>query len=361
MTTDSDIYAVILAGGSGTRFWPVSRELQPKQLCAIADPKRTMIEVTLDRLEGWIPPERRIIVTHQAQIEQTQKICGAKAGHYLAEPDRKDTANAIAIAAEYIEQVSGRPDAVMLSLHSDQVIQPEASFRDDLKLAVTGAREGRLVLIGVPPTRPETGYGYIELTQQEILPGHYDVKSFKEKPDADTAKTYLESGQFLWNTGLFCWRVDVVKKELAKQLPATVEALGQLTQKLGIEGLRTVEQLAPVYSKLVKISIDHAVLEVSDLVCAIKGQFNWVDIGSWLALAEFVEKDDQQNFKPESALVLDSTGTFISSPKFVAVVGVKNLAIVDTDDALLVCDLAASQRVKEVVSWLKDNGLENLM
>src|SRR3989338_1297146 len=208
----SDVFAVILAGGSGTRFWPRSRHHSPKQLCRIGSASQTLVEGTLQRLEGWIPPERRMLVTHQDQLEATRALCGDRVGMYLPEPTARNTACALTLAALEIQKQN--PNGVMVSLHADHVIQNQAAFHATMNLAIATARKGFLTLLGVVPQYPETGYGYIE--QGEALSGGlsgFRVASFREKPELEIATAYVKSGTFFWNSGLFVCTVEAFLQE----------------------------------------------------------------------------------------------------------------------------------------------------
>ncbi len=360
-----DVYAVILAGGSGTRFWPKSRHLKPKQLCKIGGQAETMIEVTLSRLEGLIPPERRMIVTHQDQMVLTKKIVGSKAGIFLAEPEAKNTANALAIAALEIERIhQGKPGKpVMISLHADHVIKDVAGFRGLLGKGVDVAKSGFLTLLGVFPEYPETGYGYIEQGQElKEVQGSYRVKSFREKPEYATAKSYVESGRFFWNAGLFVWEVDLILTELTKALQPTIEKLRQLRDKAGSFTTVAAKDFRDVYHSLPKISIDHAVLEVSEHVAVIPAAMGWQDVGSWDAIARGFAPDGQGNNLLGDTFVLDTTGTTIDTDgPFVAAIGVTDQVIVAASGAILVCPKSRAQDVKKVVEWLEAKGRRELI
>ena len=217
MSLPNHVYAVILAGGSSTRFWPKSRQKSPKQLCSIGSATQSMLEITLARLDGFIPPERRMIVTHKDQIEGTREIVGDRCKHFLAEPDARNTGNALALASLELEKIhSGDQPAVMVSLHADHVIKKVDSFLSSIENAITVAETGRLTLLGIVPEGPETGYGYIE--RGEDLPLGAKVASFREKPELAIAEEYVKSGKFYWNAGIFVWRTQDILKELEEFL-----------------------------------------------------------------------------------------------------------------------------------------------
>jgi mannose-1-phosphate guanylyltransferase len=359
-----DVYTVVLAGGSGTRFWPKSRHLRPKQLCALGKDPRRMIELTLDRLTDFVPPERRLIVTHKDQIPLTREIVGSKCPLLIAEPEAKNTANALALAAiEIAHQHKGPGAPVMISLHADHLIRDEDGFRRTLEKAVKVAREGFLTLLGVVPEYPETGYGYIERGNAlSTVPGGYRVASFREKPELAVAEEFVRSKKFYWNAGLFVWRVDVIIEELRKSLPNTVTALESLIKAHGSFASCPPEKLAEVYRSLPKISIDHAVLEVSQNVAVVETDIGWQDIGSWSALAKAFGADELGNRLDGEGCMIDTTGTTVDSDgPFVATVGVKDLIVVASGGAILVCPKSRDQDVKKVVEWLQERRMTNLL
>ena len=364
-TPGDDVYAVILAGGSGTRFWPKSRELRPKQLCALGTDSRTMIEITLARLDGFIPPERRIIVTHVRQLDLTRSIVGARAGIFIAEPDARNTANALAMAALEIAAIDHKAkQPVMISLHSDHLIKDEEAFRASLMTAVSAARKGKLMLLGVVPEYAETGFGYIERGAGfSDLIGAYEVASFREKPDLATAREYVESKNFYWNAGMFVWRVDVILEELQRTLAPSLAKL--IAAQVEVGGRFSEADLAPLaaaYKKLPKISIDHAVLETSTNIGVIPANIGWQDIGSWDALSRSFTPDQHGNLLFGDGLLLDSVNTTIDTDgPFVAALGLNNHVVVSSGGAILVCPKERSQEVKRIVDWLTEKGRRELL
>lgn len=347
-----EVYAVILAGGSGTRFWPKSRLKKPKQLCAIGESERTMIEITLSRLDGLIPPERRLIVTHKEQIEATKAIVGDACHHYLAEPEAKDTANALALACLELES---KGDPIMISLHADHVIQDETSFKEALKKVVETAQTGYLSLFAIEAKYPETGYGYMEKAEA-IGEYSYRVASFREKPDLDTAKSYLEKGNFYWNAGIFAWKNSVLIGELEKRIPANIESLRLALGEHSSYQECSSEALASSYRKLNKISIDHAVLEVSENVACVPCDIGWQDVGSWDALSRCFETNEKGNLIYGDCLIYETTNTTVDNSektKLVATIGLDDMVVVNTKDAILVCPKDRAQEVKKLVAILE--------
>ena len=360
----SDVYTVILAGGSGTRFWPKSSHLRHKQLCAIGQDPRRMIEVTLDRLTDFVPPERRLIVTHKDQIPLTREIVGSKCPLLIAEPEAKNTANALALAALEIAFLhKGSTPPVMISLHADHLIRDEDAFRRTLVTATEVAEKGYLTLLGVVPEYPETGYGYIERgAALSSTKGGFKVASFREKPERAVAEEFVKSQRFYWNAGLFVWRVDVILEELRRTLPNTVTALEGLVKRYGSFTKCPADELASVYKSLPKISIDHAVLEVSQNVAVVETDIGWQDIGSWSALDKAFSTDKNGNLLYGEGCLIDTTGTTIDTDgPFVATVGVQDLVVVASGGAVLVCPKSRDQDFKKVVEWLQERGMRSLL
>ncbi len=354
----SDVFAVILAGGSGTRFWPRSRHHTPKQLCRIGSADRTLVEGTLQRLEGWIPPERRILVTHQDQLAQTQEICGDRVGTYLPEPKACNTACALTLAALEIQKKN--PTGVMVSLHADHVIQNQAAFHATLDRAVETARQSFLTLVGIVPQYPETGYGYIE--QGNPLSEHshgFHVASFREKPDVVTATTYVESGRFVWNSGIFVWTISTFLEEARAyigEVVAPLEAVGALFNTVPFSAWETA------YSRTPAISIDHGVLEKSHRIAVIPATFDWLDVGSWGAMNRVTPGDAEGNLLFGDGVLLDCRNTTLDTDgPFIAGVGVEDLVIVASKGAILVCRKERDQDVKKVVEYLKTQHRNELL
>lgn len=355
-SVSSDVYGVVLAGGSGTRFWPKSKHKTPKQLCAIGDATDTMIEITLGRLEGFIPPERRIIVTHKDQVESTKKIVGDRCLTVIAEPEARNTAAALCLAALEIKELSAVEDPIMVSLHADHVINDVAVFKQVLRNAIEVAKQNYLTLLGIVPKYPETGFGYIE--KGSPIDGSefgYHVASFREKPDFKTAESYLQTGRFHWNSGLFVWKVNTFLNELSCYLPETLMILSEALSKFKKSfGEMTPGELAPYYSRLEKIAIDNAVLEKSKIVAVVDADFGWQDIGTWSALDQCFDTDENGNLIFGDVVTIDTKNTTIDTDyPFVATIGVENLVIVSSKNSILVCDKNRAQDVKQVVEYLQ--------
>ena len=354
----SDVFAVILAGGSGTRFWPRSRHHTPKQLCRIGSASHTLVEGTLQRLEGWIPPERRILVTHQDQLEQTKAICGDRVGIYLAEPKACNTACALTLAALEIQKRNQA--GVMVSLHADHVIQNQIAFHTTVDLAIATARQGFLTLLGIVPQYPETGYGYIE--QGDPLPGDssgFSVASFREKPELAIAKDYLVSGRFFWNSGIFIWTVSTFLQEVSAYIPQVIAPLVAVGAKFDEVPFSKWEA---AYNQVPSISIDHGILEKSQHIAVIPARFDWLDVGSWGAMNRVTAGDAQGNLLFGDGVLLDCKKTTLDTDcPFVAAVGVEDLVVVVSQGAVLVCAKDRDQDVKKIVDYLRAKGREDLL
>ena len=358
---DNNVYAVILSGGSGTRFWPKSRQKSPKQLCKIGDNAQTMLELTLSRLDSFIPPARRIIVTHTEQASATRAIVGDRAAIVLEEPEARNTANAIALAALEIRTLhKGNKPAVMVSLHADHIIQKIDVFQKAIADGVKTADQDYLTLLGVLPSYPETGYGYIEQgAPLDSAPG-YRVQSFREKPERPIAEEYVNSGSFSWNAGIFIWKNDKIIQEIAQRLPDTIASLAQIVE--GHPSFTSIdpELLAKTYSQLPKISIDNAVLELSQSVALIKADIGWQDVGSWDALAKCFDVDEKKNFIQGDAITIDTESCTIDTDSLlVATIGLKDMVVACAKGAILVCPKERAQDVKKVVEILKNKDMES--
>jgi mannose-1-phosphate guanylyltransferase len=363
------VHAVILAGGRGTRFWPRSRARTPKQLLNIVG-KKTMLEQTVARLRPLIPAERIWTVTNSEQASEVKKqLPPAARKHVLTEPVGRNTAAAIALAALHVRHAA-RGDALLAVLPADHYIANPERYRIIVRAALEVARrKGRMVVLGIPPTRPETGFGYIERMGDALdskgFPV-YAVRRFTEKPALSVAKVYAGSGDYHWNAGMFFWRACTFLEHLDKHLPKTFAALESLAESIGKSSYD--RQLRAIYPKLENISVDYAILEPATRqpgapsVFVIPAEIGWSDIGSWAAVYELLAKYPGDNLVPRDAYALDATGNLFWSPsKFVAAVGVKDLVVVETPDALLICPRERAQDVGKVVKWLEENRRKDLL
>ncbi len=368
--------AVLLAGGRGTRFWPRSRMRTPKQLLNITG-RATMLSQTVNRLVPVFGLRNFWVVTNSEQAEAVRKeLPNVGASHVLAEPVGRNTAAAIGLAA--IHLIHEHDDAVMAVLPSDSYVADAVRYRALVSVAVSLARKpGNLLVLGIPPTRPETGYGYIErgeASARTVNNRAFAVRRFTEKPKPRLARKYVASGKYLWNAGMFFWRASTFLESLRRFLPATHQALCQLAQTIGTR--RYNATLERIYQKLENISVDYAVMEPATRqpagrgerestefrVLVIPARVGWSDIGSWAAVHELLGKGPDANVSAGPFLALDAQGNYFWSPKkFVAAIGVRNLVFVETDDAVLLCPRDRSQDVGKIVKWLEQQKLKALL
>lgn len=351
-----NIYAVIMAGGVGSRFWPRSKKALPKQLLKIFG-DTTMIQATVERIDDLIDRNRIFVITNEIQADEVKKqLHDIPEENIIIEPFGRNTAAAIGLASIIIKAKD--PEAVTIVLPADHIIREEEIFRNTLHNAARFAFEKKsLVTIGIHPTRPETGYGYIQIDDKKVQDNIYKVLTFAEKPNYATAVRFLESGDFLWNSGMFIWRVDTILEEIRTYMPDLFEGLTEIEKHLNQKDYHDV--LVKTYGQMKKISIDYGIMEKSTKVYLTKGFFTWSDVGSWEEVYQLSEKDSSGNAligKVYTDKVIDS---YIYSPdKFTAVIGVDNLIIINYDDTLLVCRRDRAQDVKNVVEYLKMNKLD---
>ncbi|MCK4624626.1 MAG: mannose-1-phosphate guanylyltransferase [Phycisphaerae bacterium] len=347
-------YAVIMAGGSGKRLWPASRENKPKQLIRLVDEK-CLMGMAMDRLAGLFEPEQIFVITSTAYAEEVRKcLPSLPTENVIGEPVGRDTANAIALAAEL---VAARDDnAIMAVFTADHIIRPEDEFRQCVEQACRTAEENTesLITFGIRPTFPHVGLGYIHCGEKKDESA-YCVRGFKEKPKHHTARYYVESGEYFWNSGMFVWKVGAIRDALKKFLPESVDALAPVGAAAK-DGKDITALLSEIYPKLPKISIDYAVMEKAEDVLMVELTCQWLDVGSWPAIADVVEPDEDGNaiVAPRS-VVLDSNQNVIFSDEehLLAVVGMDDCIIVHTADATLICNKSDSQRLKELVDLIE--------
>jgi mannose-1-phosphate guanylyltransferase len=356
---NSHFHALILAGGRGTRFWPRSRRRSSKQVLNVVG-SRSLIQSTVDRLTPVIPPERIWVLTNEhlreiviAQLPEVPK------SQILAEPAQRNTAPAIGLAAHILHSID--PDAVMGVFPSDHVIGKPVLYRKAVRAALKCAAAGNLVVVGIHPRWPEPGYGYLEFPRG-TEPGltAAAVRKFHEKPELAKAKRYLAAGNFYWNSGMFFWRADALLSQLREHLPKTASLLASLP---GFKSRNFAARLKETFPLCENISIDYAVLERAKRVQGIPaGDFGWNDVGSWNAVYELLARDEGQNAAPPGTVFLDAHNNFVEAHgKMVALLGVENLVVVDTPDALLVTTRDQSHRVGEIVKALESQQRHDLL
>ncbi len=360
------LYTVIMAGGIGSRFWPRSRKARPKQFLKVFG-QATLIQNTVARLQGLVPPERCLVVTHERYIEQTRRqLPAVPRENILAEPISRNTAPCIAYAAACLQ--ARDPEATMIVLPADHVIRNVEAFHHVLRAAVHKAQTpGALVTIGIDPTHPATGYGYVQFDDRAPEPMEgapsgappvYPVRTFAEKPDLATAERFLDSGDFLWNSGMFIWRADSILDQMARHLPEAHAAFAQAAGAFGTEGEGAAVEAA--FRDSPSISIDYGVMERAEHVHVVRGAFGWSDVGDWRAVYDLSEKDEHGNVLHGDALMHDASRCYVESEtgRLVVLVGMHDAVVVDTEDALLVCSRSSTQQVKNVVEYLHAHQLD---
>ena len=366
-SANSNFYPVILAGGRGTRFWPLSRKRRAKQLLPLNSAK-SMIQETVERLEPLAPSQSFWIISNlDLRDPIAQQLPGLDPKQVLAEPVGRNTAPAIGLAAFLLER--HHPDAVIGMFPSDHVISNEEAFRANVQQAVAIAASGaNIVVMGIPPTRAETGYGYIEVGQksaQENLP----VRRFVEKPPKKDAEEFVAAGNYFWNSGMFAWGARTLADALREHLPNTAPVLEKIAASYGTPAFAAT--FAELYPTCENISIDYAVLEprskkgegTSGIYC-IPASFGWNDLGSWTALYEHRQVNDPKLdnvISSQQSFALNASGNFVHSEKFVAVVGVNDLVVVETEDALLITTRENAQDVGKVVAYLDSKKFTHLV
>lgn len=340
------MYGIILAGGSGSRLWPLSRELCPKQLLKL-DGENSLLQSTFKRLCRFIDPENIISITnikHANDVKfQLSKVCGNSV--VLSEPIAKNTAPAIAASIEYFKQMKDENEVVII-VPSDHLIKDLEKFENTVKTGLKAAEEGKIVTFGIQPTYPETGYGYIKTKSEND--GIFDVDCFVEKPDLKTAQKYLLEGNYFWNSGIFMAKVSTFLKEFAHYQKEIFENLSKLNYK------ESIIIKYGVFEDMPSISFDYAIMEKSNKIVLCKLQSDWSDLGSWQSLYDVTEKDSNGNVLEGNAIVEDVKNSFIyTDKKIVAAIGLENVILVNTEDAVLACKADYSQQVKNVFEKLK--------
>lgn len=349
-------YGVIMAGGGGTRFWPLSRQKTPKQLLNLSG-NGLMINETIDRISQVINPENIFIVTNEKQADKMKCSVGDKIAenHILREPSARNTAACIGYAAFEIIKKYG--DGIMCIFPSDHYIKNQQEFNQILRKSIEVAeKEDKLVTVGITPTFPSTGYGYINF---DASSNHdvYAVNRFVEKPNFETAKSYIASGEYAWNSGMFIWKASTILKNFERFIPKVYQSLKKIADSMGtLEERLTIQQ---IYGNIPSVSIDYGIMERSDDVVVILGNFGWNDVGSWDNLGVIYDVDDSGNvIKGEQVNINTKNCISYAEHRLIATIGLENMIIVETEDAILVCRKDQAQNVKDVVEQLKERGLE---
>lgn len=355
------LHAVIMAGGSGTRFWPQSRRALPKQFLRFGS-DRTLLQEAVERCEAFIPPERTWIVTGAAHATETaRQVPSIASENVLIEPCGRNTAPCIGLAA--IQLLAADPDAVMLVMPADHVIRPVAEFQRTVERAaeIVAKDSAALVLFGVVPTYPATGFGYIQRGEALADSSGFRVASFREKPDAATAARYVASQEFFWNCGLFVWRADTIVEQLKSHTPQIVERLKQLTAVVGTD--RWSDILAAEFPQMPSISIDYAVLEKAEHVAVVPATFGWDDVGSWQALSRLLSPDTEKNTVDGRFCAINTSGCIVrsTSEHLIATYGVRDLIIVHTPEATLVADKHDENALRQLIAELERRGLTEFL
>jgi len=362
-----DLYAVIPAGGSGTRLWPLSRKGNPKFLHPLTGTDRSLLQATVDRLLPLVAPERIYVVTgvaHAAAV--ASQLPDVPDGNIVVEPSPRDSAAAIALACGVVRQRD--PEAIVGSFHADHLITDPEAFQQTVGTAVAGARAGQLMTIGVAPTRAETGYGYLECAVPPRPGSVTALASFREKPPAELAADYVASGRYLWNAGMFVWRADVFLDALARYQPDVAHPVGEIAIAWDTPaGEATLDAMWPTVTK---IAVDYAVMEpaaADGLVSTVPGDFGWSDIGDFETVAQLFGRDKEgvRVVSPvgqdaaDRVLALDTSEVVVvpSSGRLVATLGVQDLIVVDVDDAVLICARDRVQDVKKLTALLRERGI----
>ncbi|MDO5558761.1 MAG: mannose-1-phosphate guanylyltransferase [Oscillospiraceae bacterium] len=347
------VTAVIMAGGRGERFWPKSRNSYPKQFLSLTSDGETMIQKTVKRLLPIVAYEDIFIVTNENYVPIIcTQLPEIPVSNILAEPVARNTAPCIALAAAAVNKKYD--DAVMIVLPSDHLIKYDELYINTMKHAVKVAqKEDNLVTVGITPTYPETGYGYIKFsTDENDDMGVYKVEKFVEKPCLDVAKEYLNSGKYLWNSGMFVWKVSSICKNLQKFLPTIYEGMLKIKDSIGTDSYE--QTLSECFESFPSESIDFGIMEKADNIYTLSGSFGWDDVGSWLALEKINKTDEYGNYVSGDVITINTNRSIIcSNKKLIASVGLDDIIVVDTDDAILVCDKEHTQEVKKVIENLK--------
>ena len=363
---DSNYYAAIMAGGGGTRLWPLSRKKRPKQALRFFG-DRTLFQVSVERVLPIIEPEKILVLTiadHEEILAKQEELLLPK--NFIIEPSPRGTASAIGLAAIYLNHRD--PGSVMACLTADHYMTNEPAFRELLLAAYDAALDNHLVTLGITPEAPDPSYGYIhkgDAADKYRGLQTYTVRAFKEKPDADLAREYQQSGEYSWNSGMFVWRTDLILEEIQRQMPDLFSGLQEIEKALDTD--RERETVGAVWSELKSITIDYGVMEGASRVVVIPADdLGWIDVGDWNRLYNVLEKDEDGNVSEAgSSLLLDTRGVLIlqdgkrESGRLIAALGIDDLVIIDTEDVLLICRREIADQVKRLVDFMNERELGN--
>lgn len=364
------LHAIIMAGGSGTRFWPESRDLRPKQLLRFVG-ERSMIQATADRLQGLVPPERMLVATNaKLAAAISEQLPELPAEAILGEPCKRDTAPCIGLAALIVSRHD--PEATMAVMPSDHVIGPDEAFQGAIEFAAALVEESpkRIVTFGIRPTYPAEIFGYIErgeplqtaaAKKHDALAPAFQVRQFREKPKADAARAYVESGNFYWNSGIFVWRAATILYALKEHQPEMFERLRQIAESFGKPDYPSV--LKREFTAIRGVSIDYAVMEHASDVAVIEAPYRWDDVGSWQALARLHGVDENGNTVIGKHLAVNTSGTIVRGPAdhLIVTLGLKDCVVVHTPDATLVANKHDEESIRQVVKLLQEKGWTELL
>ncbi|OQX71936.1 MAG: mannose-1-phosphate guanylyltransferase [Candidatus Cloacimonas sp. 4484_275] len=349
--------ALIMAGGIGSRFWPLSRESNPKQFLKIVSEK-SMIQMTVERLLPKIRIDDIYIVTSASQTKLVKKhLPDLPEENIIIEPFGMNTAPCIALSAEYLARKYDSSEK-MIVLAADHLIKNTREFLRTLEIAVEAAEKDFLVTFGIKPNYPATGYGYIE-AGRKIADEMFVVKQFKEKPDLKTAERFLQAGNFFWNSGMFAWKLETILKAYHNYLPEVSGLLEQISRKWKKIGIQA--DISEEYARMPKLPVDIGIMEKAEKRIVIPVDYGWSDVGSWKALYDISAKDKNENVLKAENIVLESNGNYVNSRKLVTLIGVENLVVVETDDAILISARDKSEDVKKVVNILKEKKLQKYL
>ena len=349
--------ALIMAGGVGTRFWPLSRESNPKQFLKIVSDK-SMIQMTVERLLNKIQIKDIFIVTAKSQVELIGKhIPELPEKNIIIEPFGMNTAPCIALSSLYLSRKYDTKET-MIVLPADHLIKNEKTFLQSLETGQKSAEDEYLVTFGIKPDYPATGYGYVE-AEKEICKNVFSVKQFKEKPDLKTAESFLKAGNFFWNSGMFMWKIETILKAFQNHLPEVASLLHKISQKWDEKG--TCADISDEYSQMPKIPIDIGIMEKAEKRVVIPVDYGWSDVGSWKALYDVSQKDENGNVLKCENEIIESKNNYVYSDKMVALIGVENLVVIETEDALLISSKDKSEDVKKIVEKFKKDRKEELL